>query len=166
MCMPCKFNNGLFAVPSPSVSLFPPPSSLIAGTPHTLTCSIAVNSAVDVDVMVDVTWAVTTDTDPILTNSTATGSVPAFTDTLDIPILSTHYTGAICRARVRQSSPSAFIVDSSEESSTINFTVQGFNATELCKMLLCIIAMWPLLQAKFTTLIAINLYGLSAYKLW
>ena len=148
--MLCKFNDGLFAVPSPSVSLFPLPFSLTAGTPHTLTCSIAVNSAVDVDIMVDVTWAVTTDTDPILTNSTATGSVLTFTETLDIPVLSTRYTGAICRARVRQSSLSTLIMDSSEESSTINFTVQGLMLLSFEKMLLCINAMWPLLQAKFT----------------
>ena len=126
-----QYDYHLFAVPAPNVSLIPPPSSLMAGTPHTLTCSITVSSAVDVDVTVDVTWAVTTHTDPILTNSTATGSVSSFTDTLNIPILSTRYTGAICRARVRHSSPSAFIVDSSERISTINFTVQGMHRQKL-----------------------------------
>ncbi len=111
-------------VPTPGVSVSSPPSTLTAGTPLTLTCTIAVNNAVDVTVEVDIVWEISTDNGPVTSTSTAT-SVLTFTSTLSIPVLSTRYTGVTCRATVRRPNNDQFIISSSQGSDSVNLLVEG-----------------------------------------
>ncbi|XP_064386142.1 mucin-2-like isoform X2 [Halichondria panicea] len=111
-------------IPTPEVTLTTPPSPLTAGTSLTLTCTITVDNAVDLNVVVDIVWEISTDSDPITIPSTATGSVPTFTNTLTIPILSTRYTGVTCRATVNVVGEFA-VTDSPEGSATVPITVQA-----------------------------------------
>ncbi len=114
-----------YIVPTPGVYLTPPPSTLTAGISLALTCTITVDTAVDRIVVVDVVWDISTDSDPITIPSTATGSVPTFTNTLPIPILSSRYTGVTCRASVRQSFADSFVLSSSQGSASVAITVEG-----------------------------------------
>ncbi|XP_064386134.1 mucin-2-like isoform X4 [Halichondria panicea] len=110
----------MVTIPTPGVSLTTP-TSLTAGTPSSLTCTITVDTAVDLNVVVDIVWEISTDSDPI---TTATGNVPTFTNTLTIPILSTRYTWVTCRATVRRSFADPFVLSSSQESASVVFTVE------------------------------------------
>ena len=107
-------------VPPPVVMITQPTSTLYAGTPGELICSVTVPTAVDVPVTVDVTWD-----SPITSSSTATGAVPSFTNTLNIPILSTAHAMATCRASVRLTTSSGAVMDSTEGTDTISITVEG-----------------------------------------
>ncbi len=109
-------------VPTPGVTLTTPPSPITAGYPLTLTCTITVdNAAVDLNVVVDIVWEISTDTTPITITSTASGSV---VDTLTIPIFSTRYTGVTCRASVRRPSDDPFVITSSQGLASVDITVR------------------------------------------
>ncbi len=121
MIITSKLNVLLYpTVPTPGVSLTPPPSPITAGTPLTLTCTITLSNAVDLNVVLDYVWEISTNTIPITNHSIASESI---TDILSIPILSIRYTGVTCRATVRR--PNQFIITSSQGSASVDMSVEG-----------------------------------------
>ena len=114
-------------VPMPTVSVAPPSSPLYAGTPLSLTCTITVDAAVDVNVIVDITWErVQSSGDPITTISMATESTTnTYTDTLDIAILSSNDRAVNCRAIVRPVISVTTIINSPQGNDNISIVVQS-----------------------------------------
>ena len=117
----------LSVVPMPTVSVAPPSSPLYAGTTLSLTCTVTVESAVDVDVVVDITWErVQSSGDPITTISMATESTTnTYTDTLDIAILSSNDRAVNCIAIVRPTMSVTTIINSPQGNDNINIVVQS-----------------------------------------
>ena len=134
------FTNHHLTVSTPGVSVPPPlATSLYAGTPLSLTCSVTVDSAVDIPVVVDIVWERPRDSGESIVNmSVATESAigNTYTDILDITILSSRDRIVNCRAVVRRPGDDPFVTSSSEG-------VRGLNITVECELLVVVdVTMW------------------------
>ena len=118
------------SVPAPdvSISLNTDNDTVYQGTELVITCTLTVDSAVDIEYDIDMIWSsVTADVmnGPYINISNITGSGQEYTSTITIsPVNTTDSATYTCTASIT-STDSDTIISSMKNSSTVNTTVEG-----------------------------------------
>ena len=118
------------SVPAPNVSLsLNTAGTVYQGTELVITCTVTVDSAVDTDYDINMTWSC----DPAhvmngtyFTISDITGSRPEYTSTVTIsPVNTTHSATYTCTASVTTTDSSDLIISSMKNIDSVYITVKG-----------------------------------------